>query len=181
MHFTHFLNLIQVHDKARLIGVVFLDALSTKYSQVVRAVEVLHPLVVSLAYQTVNAILILEIYISKNRISLHKLIQNVEIKRQLVNWLHLFDQFAANRAAYPTVMMEHIKALSAKSVSAMNKDSWYFLTHVEAVSAIVAEVKTASFIVCLNNELMIFVNFILPLLQSLFQRFLPFLAKWHVL
>ena len=49
MHFAHSLNLIEVNNEAFLVGVLLLDALSTEYSQMVRAVKVLHSLVVLFA------------------------------------------------------------------------------------------------------------------------------------
>ena len=64
MHLAHFLNLVKVNHKASFIGVVLLDAFSTKDGLVVRAIEVLHSLLVLLAEQTVDAFLIVVVNVS---------------------------------------------------------------------------------------------------------------------
>ena len=79
MHFPHFLNLIQVHNEAALVRMVLLDAFTAEYGQMVRAVEVLHSLVMLLANQAINTLLIFKIYVTKYWIAFYKLIQHVEI------------------------------------------------------------------------------------------------------
>ena len=48
MHLAHFLDLIKVNDKASLVGVILLNAFAAEDGVMIRAVEVLHALVVPL-------------------------------------------------------------------------------------------------------------------------------------
>jgi hypothetical protein len=86
--------------------VVFLDTLSTKYGQVVRAVKVLNALFVFLTEQAVDALFVFKVDVSQDTVSLHDFIQNVEVQRQLVNTLYLLHQFATNRASYAVVVVQ---------------------------------------------------------------------------
>lgn len=63
VHFTHLLDLIQVHNEATLVRMVFLDALAAKYREVVGAIEVLHALIVLIAQQAVDALFVLKVNI----------------------------------------------------------------------------------------------------------------------
>ena len=45
MHFAHLFNFIKINNKASFIGVVLFNALSAKYSEMIWAIEMLHPLV----------------------------------------------------------------------------------------------------------------------------------------
>ena len=106
VHFPHLVNLIQVHHEALLVCVLVLDALSAKNGKMVRAVEVLHPLVVFLALQALEAFFTFEVDVSKNRIPLYDLVQDVEVKRQLIDSFDLLHQLPANRAAHSVVVAE---------------------------------------------------------------------------
>ena len=74
VHFAHLLDFVQVHNEASLVGMVLLDAFTTENGEVVRAVEVLDPLVMLLAQQTVDTIFILEIDVSQDTVALNDLI-----------------------------------------------------------------------------------------------------------
>ena len=49
MHLTHLFDFIEVHNKTALISMVFLDALSAEDRQMIRTIEVLHPLIMLVA------------------------------------------------------------------------------------------------------------------------------------
>ena len=61
VHFAHLFNLIQIDHEAPLVRVVLLDALSTEHRSMVTAIEVLNALIMTLAQQRLNALLVLEI------------------------------------------------------------------------------------------------------------------------
>ena len=63
MHLPHLLDLIQVYNEAALVRVVFLDALSTKYSQMVGAIEMLNSLIMLVTKEAFNYTVIFEINI----------------------------------------------------------------------------------------------------------------------
>jgi hypothetical protein len=153
VHLPHFLDFVQVHHEAALVSVGFLDALATKDSQVVGAVEVLHALVVAVAEQALNTLLVFEVHVSQNRVSLHHLVQHVKVERQLVHAIHLLHQLAANWAAHSVAVVQFLKALGAERVSAVHQDSWNALAHVEFFSAEVTEVEAASLVVPLDDVL----------------------------
>jgi len=60
---------------------VFLDAFPAKHRQMVGTIKVLHPLVVFVAQQAVDALLIFEIDVSENAVSFNYFVQDIEIKR----------------------------------------------------------------------------------------------------
>ena len=61
---SHFLYFVQVHHETLLIRVVLFDALSTEDGQVIRAIEMLNSLVVLVAEEALDAILIFEVQVS---------------------------------------------------------------------------------------------------------------------
>ena len=132
---------------------VLLDAFSTKDSQMIRAVKVLHPLVVLFAEEALDAVLVLEIQISKYAVPLHYLVQDIEIERQFIDTLDLLDEFPADRAPHPEVMMQYLQTLGAKSVPAVNQNAWNALADVERLAAVVAVIKSPGSIVSLNDRL----------------------------
>lgn len=81
VHLAHFLDLVEVYDEAALVRVVLLDALAAENGQMIRAVEVLHALIVPLAEQAVNAILIFKVDIAQDRVTFHDLEQDIEVER----------------------------------------------------------------------------------------------------
>ena len=64
MHLSHFLDLEEIHHEAPLICMILLDALSTENGQMVRAVKVLHSLVMLITQEALCTIFILEVYVS---------------------------------------------------------------------------------------------------------------------
>ena len=60
---SHFLYFVQVHHEALLIRVVLFDALSTEDGQVIRAIEMLNSLIVLVAEEALNAILIFKVQV----------------------------------------------------------------------------------------------------------------------
>jgi len=111
----------------------------------------LDPLVVLIAQQAVDTLLLLEVYISQNAVSLHDLIENIEIQGQLVHALDLFDQLTADRASHPEVMVQDRKALGAESVAAVNQDPGNALADIKLFCAIVAKVEDPDFVVGLDK------------------------------
>jgi len=59
---------------------VFLDAFPTEDREMVRAVKVLDSLIMLVAQETVDALLVFEVNISQDTISLYNFIQNVEVQ-----------------------------------------------------------------------------------------------------
>ena len=80
MHFSHFLDLIEIYHKAPLISMILLDALSTEDSEVIRAIEMLHSLVVLVTQQTLYAVLVFKIDVTKDIVSFHNLIEDIEVQ-----------------------------------------------------------------------------------------------------
>lgn len=48
-------------------------------------------------------------------------------------------------------MVQHRQALSAEGVAAVDEYAGYLLAHIELVSAVVAEIKAAAFVVALDQ------------------------------
>ena len=154
VHLPHFLDFVEINDKAALICMVLLDALPTEYCQMIRAVKMLYSLVMFFTEQGLRLeVFILEIDISENVVTLDYFIQNVEVKRQLINSFDLLHKFPADWTSNPIVIMQLGKTLGAKSVTTVNQNSWYPLTYIEFFSAEVTKVKTTSFVICLEEIL----------------------------
>ena len=68
---------------------ILLDALSTEDSEVIRAIEMLHSLVMLVTQQTLYAVLVFKIDVAKDVVSFHYLIQDIEVQGELVHALHL--------------------------------------------------------------------------------------------
>ena len=77
-------------------------------------------------------------------------------------------------------MMQLREALSAKSMSAMYKDSGDLLADVEPVSAVVAEVEAPRLIVCLNNHFVHILPLVLLVLKALLLLLLSSLLQTHM-
>jgi hypothetical protein len=153
VHLPHLFDFIKIHNEATLISMVLFDALSAKDSKMIRAIEMLDPLIMLFAKQTLYAIFVFKVDISQNVVSFHNLIQDVKIERQLVYALHLLHQFPADGAPHSEVVMESRKALSAKSMAAMDQNSWNLLSNIKLFTAIVTKIKSPSFIVSLEQIL----------------------------
>ena len=130
---------------------VLLDALPAEDRLVVRAVEVLHSLVVFLAEEAIDAFFVLEIDISQDRISFDDFVKNVEVQRQLVHGFNILNQLTADGAPDPEIVVQVTEALSAESVTAVDKDTRYLFAYGELITAIVAKVETTSLVVALND------------------------------
>jgi hypothetical protein len=163
---AHLLDLIEVHHEALLIGVVFLDALPAEDRVVIGAVEVLHPVVVTFADQTLDALLVLEVDVSQNGVSLHDLIQDIEVEGQLVHRLDLLDQFATDGASDSEVVVEGVQTFSAEGVATVHQYPRDALAHVELQSAVVAVVQASGVVISLHH-----------VLQGLLQLLVSFLAQ----
>jgi hypothetical protein len=154
MHLPHFLDFIKIDNKAPLICMVLLDTLPTENRQMIRAVKMLDPLIMLLTEQGLRLeVLIFKIDISQNVVTFDYFIQNVEVERQLIHGLDLLHKFPTDGASNPKVIVENGEALGAKSVSAVNQDSWYPFANVEFVSAEVTKIKTTRFVICLKEIL----------------------------
>lgn len=113
----------------------------------------LHSLVMLVAQQTLYTILIFKIDISQDVVTLHNLVKDIEVQRQLINALNLFNKLPTYWAADSKVMVEHREALSAESVSTVDKNPRNFLPDIELFTAIVAKIKPSCFIVSLEQVL----------------------------
>ena len=60
---------------------ILLNALSTEHCEMIRAVEMLYPLIVLVTKKALNAVFIFEIQISKDAIPLNDLVQDIEVQR----------------------------------------------------------------------------------------------------
>lgn len=60
---------------------ILLNALSTEHCEMIRAVEMLYPLIVLVAKEALDAVFIFKIQISKDAVPLNDLIQNIEVQR----------------------------------------------------------------------------------------------------
>ena len=151
MHLSHLFDFVKIDNKAAFIGVIFFDALSAEHREMVWTVEVLDPLVMLVAEQAVHALLVFEVDVSQDTISLYNLIQDVEVQRNLVYAFQLLDKLAADGTPHPKVMVQYWQALGAECMTAVNKNSWYPFANVELFSAIVAEVQTTIFVISLDQ------------------------------
>lgn len=79
MHLSHFFDLVQVNNEAPFISVVLLYAFSAENCQVVGAIKVLHPLVVFVAEEALDAALVLVVDVPKDVVSLDYLVQDIEV------------------------------------------------------------------------------------------------------
>ena len=130
---------------------ILLDALPTKDREVIGAIEVLDALIVLVAQETLYAVLVLEVQISQDGISLHDLIQDIEVQRQFIYTLHPFHQLPAYGTSHPKAVMQRLKALRAKSMTAMYQDPGNSLPNIKIVSTIIAEVEPSRSVIALNN------------------------------
>jgi len=151
VHFSHFFNLIQVDYETAFIGVVLLDAFPAEDGQVVGTVEVLDALVMLVAKQAVDALLVLKVDVSQDTVPLHDLVEDIEVKGQFVNAFDLLDQLAADGAPDSKVVVQLREALCAKGVAAVDHYPGDSFTHVELFCTIVAEVESAHLVVGLDQ------------------------------
>ena len=79
MHLSHLFDLIEVDHEALFISMIFSNTLSAEYCQVIRAIKVLHPLIMLVTEETINTIFILEVNVSQNAISFHNFVQDIEV------------------------------------------------------------------------------------------------------
>ena len=79
MHLAHFLDLIQVDHEALFICMILPYTLSAEDCQVIRAIKVLHPLIMLVTEQAINTIFILEINVSQNAVSFDNFVQDIEV------------------------------------------------------------------------------------------------------
>jgi hypothetical protein len=145
---------------------VLFNALSAENGQVVGAVEVLDPLFMILTQQAVNTLFIFKIDISKDTVSFNDFIQNVEVQRQFIHTLNLFDKFSANWASHTIIVVESAQTLRTKSVSAVDHNSWDFFAHIKFAPAVIAIIEATTFVVGAQQVLA------LPLFLLLFMELL---------
>ena len=173
MHLSHLLYFVEIHNKTSLVGMVLLDALSAEYCEVVGAIEMLHPLIVLLTQEEIDDFFVFEVDVPQDTVSLHDLVKDVEVERQLVYGFNLFDEFPTNRTPHPMVMVELGEALSAEGVSAVDQDPGDTLTHIELLAAEIAVVQAPSHVVGLDKVLGALCVFgLLKLNQLIFSYFL---------
>ena len=67
----------------------------------------LHPLIMLVTQQTFYTVLIFKIDISQDVISLHDLIEDIEVQWQLIDTFNLLDKLPAYWAAHSEVMVQH--------------------------------------------------------------------------
>ena len=107
VHLPHLFDLVKVHHETPLVCVVLLDAFSAEHGEMVRAVEVLHPLVVFVTEQTLYTIFIFKVDVPQDVVSLNNLVKNVEVQGQLVDTLNLLYQLTADGATNPVLVMQN--------------------------------------------------------------------------
>ena len=120
MHFAHLFDFIKINDEASFISVVLLNALSAKDSEMIWAIEMLHPLVMFFTEQTVNTRFVFEVNVPQYIITFHYFIQDIKIERQFINTFNLLNQFTTDRAPHSIIVMNLSQTLGAKSMSAMD-------------------------------------------------------------
>ena len=123
----------------------------------VRTVKVLDSLIMLVAEQALDAVLVLEVQVPQDGVALHNFIQNVEVQGKLVDALNLLDELAANRTAHPEVMVEYLKALRAEGVPAVDEDARNSLANIELLATIVAIVEAARPVIPLYYDLRLLV------------------------
>ena len=175
MHLTHFLNFVEVNHKTLLISMVLLDTFSAENCQMIRTIEMLNPLIVLFTQKTIDTVFIFEIEVTQLGVPFHYFVQNVEVERKLVYTFDLLNQFSTDGAPYSMVVMKRIEAFSAKSVAAMDQDSWYTLSYIEFVSAVVAKVKASCLIVTLDQGFLFSFGSLKPITSRL--HFFSFFSK----
>ena len=151
MHLPHLLDLVEVDDEASLIRVVFLDALAAEDSPVVTTVEVLHALVMLLAEEAVDTLLVLEVDVAQDGVPLYDLVQDVEVERQLVDRLDLLDELPANGASHAEIMVQILEAVGAEGVPTVDEDARDLLSDGELVAAEVTKVQPSRQVVSLDD------------------------------
>jgi len=60
---------------------ILFNALSTEHCEMIRAVEMLYPLIVLVAKEALDAVFIFKIQISKDAVPLNDLVKNIEVQR----------------------------------------------------------------------------------------------------
>ena len=130
------------------------DALAAEYGQVIRAVEVLDSLGMLLAQLLGEGVLVLvspgapglfevEVGLRENRVLLDDLIEDVDVEGEALRTLELLDEFAADGAPHPVVMVQVLNARGAKGVPAVHQDAGDTLSHVVAQPAELADVQAS--------------------------------------
>ena len=109
----------------------------------------LNSLVVLVTEQTLYAVLVFKIDVPQNVISLHDLIEDIEVQGQLIYALYLLHKLSADWAADSEIMVQNREALRAKSVPTVDENSWNLFPYIELLPAIVAEIKPPCFVVSL--------------------------------
>lgn len=132
---------------------VLLDAFSTEDGEMVGTVEMLDPLVMFVAKQTLYTIFVFKVDVPENVIPFHDLVQNVEVKGQLIHAFNLLHEFAADWAAHSEVVVQHGETLSAECVPAMDQDPWNLFTDIKLLATIIAKVEAPSLVVGLQQIL----------------------------
>lgn len=184
VQFPHLFDLVEVDNEALLVSVVLLDAFPAEDGQVVRAVEMLDSLVVLVAEQALDAVLVLKVQVAKDWVTLDDLVEDVEVQGKLVDALDLLDELSTDRAAHSEVVVQHLEALCTKGVATVDEDARNSLAHVELVTTIVAIVQAPSSIISLYNDLwplLVLSSLLFSLLSfsSLFERPMYGLLDFH--
>lgn len=118
---SHFLNFIEVNNKALLLRVLFFNAFPAKDCLVIGAIKVHHSLLVILAqfgFQQIT-IIIVKIDIGKYGVSLNYFIENIDIQWKPLYRFEVLDEFSAERATNSEIVMKMAQTLSAESMPTM--------------------------------------------------------------
>ena len=134
---------------------IFFDTFPAKDSLMIRAIEVLHSLVMVVTEQAINALFVIKVDIAQNGVSLNNLVEYVEIERQLINTFYLFDEFPANGTSNSEIMVKLCQTFSTERVPTMNKNSGYLLAHVKLITTKVTEIEASTLIVCIYRVLIV--------------------------
>jgi len=127
------------------------DALATEHGQVVRAVEVLHPLRVLRAQLLLQRVLVVldaraalvevEVGLGQDGVFLDHLVEDVDVQRKALGALELLDEFAADGAAHAAVVVQRLDAARAQRVPAVDQDARDALAHVVPEAAELTDVQ----------------------------------------
>ena len=124
LQLSHSLDLVQIDHETFFVVVKLLDALPAKDSLVVGTIKMLHSLRVDVAEFLNHAVFVIvfkiKVALCQDLILLHNFVQYIDVKRQSLRTIQIFNQFSADWAPDPIVVVQLCDAICAQSMSAMN-------------------------------------------------------------
>ena len=161
LQLAHALDLVEIDHEALVVRVEQLNALSAKDRLMIRAIEVLDAVRMISAklvlhghfsfLEAASLILKVEVACGEHLIFFDDLVENVNVEREALRRVQLFDQLATDGAAHAVLMVQFTDAVGAQRVTTMNEDAGNALAHVVLEAAELADVETARLIVKLHD------------------------------